>query len=1003
MLQKSRVIYKNETCCIEYFYSALNIQKQIACVFSAGGNKSLDGNNFGGDYLLKNSYDVIAVKVINDDWFQSIPLDVLDEINLLIDSNGYIKRIGTGNSMGGYAAIAFSKLLKLDVVVAYSPQYRIDQKFDKRWSDIALRIQWNYRINKDTISDTCQFFIIYDDKNLDGAHFLKLKELIPPINLQSLRISFCGHCAAVFLNETGYLKEITLSILSSGKLKDMNLRINKSLSTNYYINLHRELMHRGKTLAAKNVLDSAMKHHPSNEALRKVYESMKGHMNSNDAQHVVKKSVENAVGKSQAQHYRPIRLVVAFYKNQQLVHPLYQSLLNCVDELKKLKCQIYFYIDSPEDTDLVNAINYSVNSGALDVQVISNNQNLGFVMTVNQALEDAINCHNDVILLNSDTQIFPGCITELATVAYLDPMIGFVSPRSNNATICTLPHASETLDADAVEHFNRFLNISKFLPNYSYTPTAVGFCLFIKWNILSEFGSFDHKYGKGYNEENDLIMRANKSGFRAALANKAFVYHIGKASFGRQENSKTELYESNNKILQDIYPYYDKLIKNYYESPEYIAEKLLTPLSNINSLNICFDLSAFGPLHNGTIEAGLATLKAACTAWPNSIKLTVSITQEAWDYHALSEHPRLRRIEIDQPNEIFSAVIRYGQPFSNECISRALSRAPLVAFFMLDTIAADCGHLSIDLDENLWRFVMKWSDLIFTNSKFTEEQLTKRYILGDKSTILPVLHSIDPNDYRNREENKWSNSSLFVNIDLAKAVLIIGNHHSHKYLKETTAAVTSALTNTTFLVLGSNSNSHANVQSIESGNLSQQDIDFLYSNVSAIIFPSHYEGFGLPVMHALARRKPIYVRRLPPFEEISKDIIAGNENIHWYESTHSLIEQIKNGIAKWQGGDLVGEEGGWERSANQILESILQKMNHIEYSHLVDRMRWLKFSPLDSQKSHQLVALSEQYQAVIRHNNAIHSCLETVYSSNSWKITHPFRKIKDLYLYLKQM
>jgi hypothetical protein len=156
-------------------------------------------------------------------------------------------------------------------------------------------------------------------------------------------------------------------------------------------------------------------------------------------------------------------------------------------------------------------------------------------------------------------------------------------------------------------------------------------------------------------------------------------------------------------------------------------------------------------------------------------------------------------------------------------------------------------------------------------------------------------------------------------------------------------------------------------------------------------------------MHALARRKPVYVRRLPPFEEIAKNIIVGNENIHWYGSTHSLIEQIKSGIAEWQVEDLIGERGGWERSANQILEAILQKMNNIEYSHLVDRMRWFKFSPLDSKKSHQLVALSEQYQAVIRHNNAIHSCLHAVYESSSWKITHPFRKIKNLYLYLKQM
>jgi len=700
--------------------------------------------------------------------------------------------------------------------------------------------------------------------------------------------------------------------------------------------------------------------------------------------------------------FRPIKLVVPFYKNSQLVQPLYESLINCADELKKLKCQIYFYIDSPEDKDLVDSINYSVNTGNLDVRVITNKQNLGFVLTANQAFEDAVNCHSDVILLNSDTQIFPSCLTELARVAYLDPMIGFVSPRSNNATICTLPHDSERLNVKPVEHFKRFLNISQYLPDYSYAPTAVGFCLFIKWNILAEFGGFDHIYGKGYNEENDLIMRANKSGFRAALANKAFAYHIGEVSFRQQENNRTVLDETNKKILLNKYPYFDKLISNYFESPEYISEKLLSSLVHPNSMSICFDLSAFGPRHNGTIEAGLATLRAACLAWPKSIEITVSISQEAWDHHSLDKHLRLRRIEVDQPNEFFSAVMRYGQPFSNRCVSRVLSRAPVTAFFMLDTIASDCGHLSIVLDENLWHFVMKWSDVIFTNSKFTANQLTKRYRLGDKTTLVPVIHSMDPNDYKSEGRNKSLSSNMLPNIDITSSIMIVGNNYSHKYLEETLTAVTSALPNTNFIVLGNDSNSHANVHNIESGNLSQQDIDFVYSTVQAIIFPSQYEGFGLPVMHALAWKKPIYIRRLPPFEEIAKGIVSGHENIHWYGSTHSLIEQIRHGIGEWQGEGPIGEYGGWVRSANQILEAILQKMNHIEHSYVADRIRWFKFTPLGGAKSHQVATLTDQYQAALRHSNAVNNSLQAIYASNSWRITYPLRKMKDLYLYLKQ-
>ncbi len=44
--------------------------------------------------------------------------------------------------------------------------------------------------------------------------------------------------------------------------------------------------------------------------------------------------------------------------------------------------------------------------------------------------------------------------------------------------------------------------------------------MYIKWQILADLGVFDEIYGLGYNEENDLIMRANRCGYRAVIAIK---------------------------------------------------------------------------------------------------------------------------------------------------------------------------------------------------------------------------------------------------------------------------------------------------------------------------------------------------------------------------------------------------------------------------------------------------------------------------------------------------
>ena len=53
-------------------------------------------------------------------------------------------------------------------------------------------------------------------------------------------------------------------------------------------------------------------------------------------------------------------------------------------------------------------------------------------------------------------------------------------------------------------------------------------------------------------------------------------------------------------------------------------------------------------------------------------------------------------------------------------------------------------------------------------------------------------------------------------------------------------------------------------------------------------FPSHCEGFGLPIMHGLARRKPIVARDLPVFREIQERVREAR-NLHLFETTLEMV------------------------------------------------------------------------------------------------------------------
>ena len=164
--------------------------------------------------------------------------------------------------------------------------------------------------------------------------------------------------------------------------------------------------------------------------------------------------------------------------------------------------------------------------------VHTNAKNLGFVKSVNIGLEIARKDGRHALLVNSDTITFPGTLRELVEVSTADPQIGFVSPRSNNASICSLPHFRWRQAAVAGGGFDANWNASAGLcrPSTSARPASAFICS-SHTRFLMNHGGLREDFGVGYEEENDLVMRASKVGTRAVIANHAFAYHAGAASF----------------------------------------------------------------------------------------------------------------------------------------------------------------------------------------------------------------------------------------------------------------------------------------------------------------------------------------------------------------------------------------------------------------------------------------------------------------------------------------
>jgi hypothetical protein len=415
--------------------------------------------------------------------------------------------------------------------------------------------------------------------------------------------------------------------------------------------------------------------------------------------------------------------------------------------------------------------------------------------------------------------------------------------------------------ADQAESYKRWKVLSRTMPAFHFTPTAVGFYLYIKNEVIANFGFLDPEFGIGYEEENDLILRANKVGYRAVLVNNSFAYHAGSASFNLLDMNLRAHQGANLQKMAHRHAEYLPLIHRYEASAHFRAETLLSYVLPAESgrVKIVFDLSAIGPHINGTNEMSVAIIDGFYGRHASMFDINVICSQDAFEFHKLDRHAGLRRHETDlQTLERFAIGVQLGQPFSVHAISTLEDLAVVNIFGMLDTIAEDCGYLSITHRlENLWGHAARHANGLFFNSQFSETSVLARYPDAKQLSRYPQLLPTKLSCYKKAPS-----------IEAAEHVLILGNHFAHKASDATADILKAAFPTTQFVVLGAQNQVSRNVRTYRSGTLSDKQMESLYMRASVVVLPSHVEGFGLGLMHALAARKVVVARDIPATREI---------------------------------------------------------------------------------------------------------------------------------------
>jgi GT2 family glycosyltransferase len=257
---------------------------------------------------------------------------------------------------------------------------------------------------------------------------------------------------------------------------------------------------------------------------------------------------------------RPVTVVVPVFGDLPSLTACVESLQQNVDQAVH---RVLLVNDCGPDADEIEVALLAMTANDTNFFYERNPRNLGFVGNCNRAALELDTTDNDILLLNSDTVTTPGFIEELSAVLHSSPQHGAVCPRSNNATIASLPFKlrDPSVGRDPARTAQVHAALHDVLPRFSVAPVAMGFCLLIRRELIREYGLFDEAFAPGYGEENDFCLRVGRHGYLSLIAHHALVFHMGGRSFvGARREALRSAHE---KVIVSRYPEYTSAVRAY--------------------------------------------------------------------------------------------------------------------------------------------------------------------------------------------------------------------------------------------------------------------------------------------------------------------------------------------------------------------------------------------------------------------------------------------------------
>jgi glycosyltransferase involved in cell wall biosynthesis len=222
--------------------------------------------------------------------------------------------------------------------------------------------------------------------------------------------------------------------------------------------------------------------------------------------------------------------------------------------------------------------------------------------------------------------------------------------------------------------------------------------------------------------------------------------------------------------------------------------------------------------------------------------------------------------------------------------------------------------------------------LVLVPSEYTRRTVIERLNI-DPSIVIVVPHGVSPREGKEATEEIRARYDISGPFFLYPAITY--PHKNHLVLIDAFAKVLKTHPETTLVLTGAKGSMEVRMRSAiqglgvgdrvkRLGYIPSDDLDALYHEAVAMTFPSRFEGFGAPVLEAMARGCPVIAADATALPEVVEEhgcLVSPDNSDHWAQAMTEVLDdtELRNRFAK--SGLERAREFTWTRSADILEEA----------------------------------------------------------------------------------